>query len=359
MVQVSRRSRWVVMLAAAVAVGACGSSSTPKTERLRGETVTLLAHDSFAASKGVLAAFTAQTGIKVKVLQHGDAGSMLNQAILTEAHPLADAMYGVDNTFLSRAIERGVYQTRNYAGLAALDPAIAGPFAADSKYAVPVDYGDVCVNFDISWFTAHQVAPPGSIDDLTAARYRSLAVVENPATSSTGLAFLLATIAKYGEGGWQQYWSSLRANGVKIDEGWDQAYNGDFTAGSGKGTRPIVISYASSPPADVVYSDPPRGTPIVASLTRDCFRQVEFAGVLAHAAHPRGAQLLVEFLLSNRFQADMPLQMYVFPARLGTKLPDVFRKFANVATDPLTLPAAVISRERDHWIDQWTQTALR
>ena len=169
----------------------------------------------------------------------------------------------------------------------------------------------------------------------------------------------LATIARFGSDGWRDYWSKLRANDVKVDDGWESAYDGDFTQGANHGTYPLVVSYASSPPAAVYYSKPQPKTSPIGTMLDSCFRQVEFAGVLKGTQHPSAAKQLVDFMLSTRFQEDIPLQMFVFPARDGMKLPAVFTKFADVAPSPLTLPTAEIGAHRDAWIEQWTDTVLR
>ena len=233
-------------------------------------------------------------------------------------------------------------------------------FQLDSTHHLtPIDHGDVCINFDKQWFAKQKVAVPTSLDDLTKPAYQGKLVVENPATSSPGLAFLLATIARYGENGWRDYWSKLRSNDVKVDDGWESAYDGDFTQGSNHGAYPLVVSYASSPPAAVYFSKPQPKTSPVGTMLDSCFRQVEFAGVLKGTQHGAAARKLVDFMLSQRFQADVPLQMFVFPVRDGTPLPPVFTKFAEVAKDPLSLPAPEIGRNRDQWIEQWTTTVLR
>jgi thiamine transport system substrate-binding protein len=327
---------------------AAGAASSP--------TITLVAHDSFAVSRSVLAAFTKQTGVKVKVLQSGDSGQVLNQAILTKDHPVGDVLFGVDNTFLGRALAEGIFEPY-------VSPALAQvpeDFQLDaSHHLTPIDHGDVCINYDKQWFAKQKIAVPTSLDDLTKPAYEGKLVVENPATSSPGLAFLLATIARYGNDGWRDYWDKLRANDVKVVDGWENAYDGDFTQGANQGTYPLVVSYASSPPAAVFFSKPQPKTSPIGTMLDSCFRQVEFAGVLKGTEHAAAARKLVDFMLSARFQADVPLQMFVFPVREGTPLPPVFTKFADVAADPLSLPAADISRNRDQWIEQWNTTVLR
>jgi len=335
----------------ATALAACSSGGGGGAK-----TVTLVTHDSFAASKSVLAAFTAQTGYKVRVLKNGDAGAALNQVVLTKDAPLGDAFYGVDNTFLTRALDEKVFDVYRPKALASVTPSLR---LDPTGHATPVDFGDVCINWDKKYYGARFVVPPRSLEDLTQPRYKDQLVVENPATSSTGLAFVAATVAKYGDK-WLDYWDRLRANGVRVVDGWDQAYDGEFSGAAGsKGTRPLVVSYASSPPAEVYFAKPQPTTAPTGSLDSSCFRQVEFVGVLHGAAHPAAARKLIDFMLSRTFQADMPLQMFVYPSVTGTSLPPVFTKFSTVTPDPLTLTPAQIGRERKQWIEQWTAHVLR
>jgi thiamine transport system substrate-binding protein len=349
-----RRLLFAITIAALVAVGTIGTTTTATAAA--GTTITLVTHDSFAVSKSVLAAFTRHTGIKVKILQAGDAGAALNQVILTKSNPIGDVFFGVDNTFLSRALSAGVFTKYAPAALAQ----VPSEYQLDRSHRLtPVDHGDVCINYDKQWFADKKLAVPTTLADLTKPAYRGLLVVENPATSSPGLAFQLATISRFGANGWQGYWSKLRANDVKVDDGWESAYDGDFTQGANKGTFPLVVSYASSPPAAVYYSKPQPKTSPIGTMLDSCFRQVEFAGVLRGTEHTAAAKQLVDFMLSTRFQEDIPLQMFVFPVREGTKLPTVFAKFAQVAKHPLSLPAAEVGTKRDAWIQQWTDTVLR
>ena len=317
-------------------------------------TITLVTHDSFAVSKKVLDEFTTSTGISVRVLRSGDAGEALNSAILTKDHPLGDVFFGVDTTFLSRALDAGIFERYR---AAALDRVTADLRSGTAGRLTPVDRGDVCVNVDTSWFADHDVPVPSSIDDLTKPAYRGRFVVENPATSSPGLAFLLATIDRYGDG-WRDYWQRLRDNDVEVVNGWEEAYNGSFTAGGAGGERPLVVSYASSPAAAVYYADPRPPSSPVGTILDGCFRQIEYAGILKGTDHERAARELVDFMLTRRFQQDIPLQMFVFPVRDDARLPAVFR-FAQVAESPATVAPERIERNRERWINEWTDTVLR
>lgn len=345
-----------LLLAGLLALVVTASLALPAVAADEPTTITLVTHDSFAVSKSVLAAFEKRTGIEVKVLQSGDAGSALNQVILTESNPIGDVFFGVDNTFLSRALDAGVFA--KYAPRAL--SSVPQEYQLDPTHRLtPIDHGDVCINYDKQWFAEKKLAVPKTLDDLVKPAYQGLLVVENPATSSPGLAFQLATIAEYGEDGWRDWWSKLRDNDVKVDDGWESAYEGDFTQGGNEGSYPLVVSYASSPPAAVYYSKPQPKTSPIGTMLDSCFRQVEFAGVIKGTDHPAAARTLVDFMLSERFQADIPLQMFVFPVRDGTPLPPVFRKFAEVPTTPLSLPPADIGAHRDEWIEQWTDTVLQ
>ena len=353
----------IVAVASAVAAG-CGSSAKPASSGsvpdtsapAKITTVRLLTHSSFATSKDVLADFTAQTGYKVKLIQPGDAGVMVNEAILRKNNPVADAMFGVDNTFLTRALDAGIFDPYLAKGLDAVPSALQ----VDAEHRVtPIDDSDVCVDYDAAWF-GHDGRPPApaTLDDLTDPRYKNLTVVENASTSSPGLAFLLATIVTKGEDGWRAYWSALSDNGVRVDDDWTAAYETDFTAGGGSGDRPIVVSYGSDPAADVIGSNPPRDTPNVKVIPSSCFRQVEFAGVLHGAHNVPGAQALVDFMLTRRFQEDMPLQMYVNPIVKGAQLPAAFAKWSVDPAEPLSIPPAVISAKRSQWIKEWNDLVV-
>jgi len=357
----ARRTLTGLVVTLSLAAAACSSSGSGKgkttTTKPPSKTVVLMTHDSFAVSAPVLAAFTRNTGFKVKVLKSGDAGEAVDKAILVRSHPVADAFFGVDNTFLTRALDNNVFEPYSAKGLAN----VPARFQLDAGHRVtPIDTGDVCVNDDLAWF-GHNGHPPApkSLAELSKPAYRKLLVVENPSSSSPGLAFLLTTIAADGEHGWPGYWKSLRSDGVRVVDAWEQAYNTDFTASGAGGDRPLVVSYATDPAADVVFSGGKKTAPTVGVVPGTCFSQVEFAGVLANAKNPVGARALIDFMLSRRFQQDVPLQMYVYPVVTGTPLPPVFRRWALQPPSPFTLSSSDIGKHRNAWIDQWTQIVLQ
>jgi thiamine transport system substrate-binding protein len=324
--------------------------------------VRVMTHDSFAASEEVIAAFEEQYGAEVVLLESGDAGMMLNQAILSVENPLADVLYGVDNTLLSRALEAGIFEPYE----SALLDEIPDHLELDAEYrALPVDYGDVCLNYDRGWFDGNGVAPPASLEDLVLPEYEGLTVVEDAASSSPGLAFLLATVGHFGATGdysYLDYWSDLVDNGVLVAGDWEAAYWGEFTYGSGgEGVRPIVVSYASSPPVEVHFAEEPFDEAPTAAVVSDgsCFRQIEFAGVLVGAEERDLARAFVDYMLGVAFQEDIPLNMFMFPANENARLPDVFARFAEIPEQPAEVDYAAIEGNREAWVESWADVVLR
>ncbi|PJJ04775.1 thiamine transport system substrate-binding protein [Streptomyces sp. 2333.5] len=339
------------------ALAACGTSGGDSADA---KTVTLVSHDSFNVSQSVLTAFEKQSGYKVRVLKGGDAGKAVNQAILSKDNPQGDVFFGIDNTLLSRGLDEGLFSPYEAKGLGHVP---AGLQLDKARHRVtPLDYGDICVNYDRGYFARHKIAPPKTFDDLIKPRYKGLLVTENSATSSPGLAFQLATVAAYGNGGWQDYWKKLKANGVEVVDGWEQAYNQRFSgsaASKGKGDKPLVVSYASSPPAEVLGKKPaPKEAP-TGVATGTCFRQIEFGGLLKGAKNEKGGKALLDFLLSRQFQEDEPLQMFVNPARADAKVPEVFTKYGATIGKPATLAPQTITKNREQWIKQWSSLVLK
>lgn len=315
-------------IAAAAAIGLTGcSASTPQVASTPLPELTVVTHDSFVISDELLAEFKNETGITVKLVKAGDTGALTNKLVLTKDSPIGDAVFGIDNTF---------------AGVATANGVIDGSLSA-------VDFGDVCMNYDKAWFAAKGKPAPTSINQLITPAYRGLTVIENPNTSSTGLAFLVATVDKYGESGWGNYWKSLKANGVKVDAGWEDAYYTDFSGSSGKGAYPIVLSYASSP----AYEVRANGESATASILDGCFRQTEYAGVLAKSKNPAGAKLFIDFLLSDKFQESIPESMYMYPINTEIELPADWAKWAQVSSEPYGTKLDV-DANRKSWLAAWS-----
>ncbi|HWL01928.1 MAG TPA: thiamine ABC transporter substrate-binding protein [Microbacteriaceae bacterium] len=313
----------------------------------------LVTHDSFALSDGVLDAFTAETGVTVEVQALGDAGALVNKLVLTKDSPLGDVVFGIDNTFASRAVD--VLEPYVSGALTDAEAPFLLPADQGGDRLTPIDSGDVCVNVDHEWFQEQGLAEPATLEDLADPAYRDLLVVESAGTSSPGLAFLLATIAAFGDDGWQDYWRALVANGVSVAAGWTDAYYAEFSGPSSEGDRPLVVSYSSSPPVEIVDAGAPTPTGV---LEATCFRQTEFAGVLAGTRHPAEARLLVDFLLTPTVQSDIPGSMYVYPVVQSTALPETWAAAAVRIDAPFELDPARIGANRERWIEEWSAIAV-
>ena len=289
--------------------------------------VRLAAHDSFVISDELMDQFETDTGYDLEIIRLGDTGALTNQLILTKNAPVADAFFGIDNTFYGRANDEGVFASTPSA----------------------IDYSDVCFNYDIAWFDEAGLTPPESWRQLTEEDYRGLTVVTNPNTSSPGLAFLATTYgALESDDAVSLFWTELRDNDVKVAGSWEDAYFSDFTRYDGE--FPIVLSYCSSPSAEVGED----GRPGTRALLEEGFRQTEYAGVIAGSDNPEGAAALVEFMRGEAFQESVPEAMYVYPAVEGTTIPESWAEFAIPARSTVG-DDLDINANREQWLADWTE----
>jgi len=333
-------------------ISGCGS----KPSQTESEILTVMTHDSFAVSEDVVSTFEEEYQVDVQFLEVGDTGTAVNKAALSKDNPLADVFYGVDNTFLSRALEEGIFETYQSPVLEKIDPV----FILDPNYqALPVDFGDVCLNYQKSYFDEKGLLPPAGLDDLILPEYKGLLTVQNPATSSPGLAFLMTTIGYYGEDGYLDYWDKLVENDVNIVNDWETAYYGEFSQAGGP--DPIVVSYGSSPPFEVLFADEPLDDAPTAAVTSpgSCFRQIEFVGILKGTSNRSLAEKWVDFMLSPIYQEDIPLNMYVFPVNSEAILDETFQKYLKIPEITADITPELIAHNREKWINDWTERILR
>lgn len=324
------------------------------------QTLTVMSHQSFNLSDKVVAEFEQANNVKLQFLQAGDAGAALNRAILAKDNPLADVFFGVDNTFLSRALQADIFEAYQPQGL---DQIPAELKLDPENRLIPIDYGFVNLNYDKASDVFQNVSDPQTLrlEDLTKPEFKGKVVVENPATSSPGLAFLLATVDYFGEDQWLNWWQQMRENEVVVVDGWDTAYYTNFSGSSGKGPQPIVVSYATSPAAEVAFSDGALTEPPTGNILppKGAFRQIEFAGILKGTQNLELAQKWMDYMLSKRVQDDIMPQMVVYPVLPDATIPDVYKQFAPIPEQPATIDPQTIAQNRETWIRQWTQTVLR
>lgn len=349
-----------LVLLTALLVASCQPVATTEPAAVSEPAIlTLASHDSFSISEDVITQFETEHNAELRVLTLGDAGEALNKIILSKDAPLADLFFGVDNTFLSRALNADVFVPYESPMLSV----IPDELELDEEHRLsPVDYGYVNINADQEWFDEAGLPLPSTLEDLAEPEYRGLLVVMNPATSSPGLAFLLTTVAHFGEDGYLEYWQALRENGVLVTSGWSEAYFEHFTVGSGgAGDRPLVVSYSTSPPADVVYATDDRTEPASVNISPEdgTFRQIEFVGILQGTEQHELAEALIDFMLSRPFQEDIPLQMFVYPANENAELPELFVEYGETPDDPIEMAPETIEENREQWVSEWTDLMLR
>lgn len=345
--KVTRMAWFVIILALAAAC-------QPKAAEP--QILTVMTHDSFAISESVVEEFESENNVEVQFLEVGDTGTAVNKAALSKENPLADVFYGVDNTFLSRALEEEIFEAYQSPLLDEIDPV----FQLDPSYqALPVDFGDVCLNYQISFFEENELAPPQTLEDLLLPAYKDLLTVQNPATSSPGLAFLMTTVGQFGEDGYLAYWEQLVENGLEIVNDWETAYYSAFSQAGGP--DPIVVSYGSSPPFEVLFAEEPLTEAPTAAVTTPgtCFRQIEFVGILKGTENRDLAEKWIDFMLSTTFQEDIPLNMYVFPTNSNAVLDETFQKYLDVPEITANVTPEMIAEGRERWINAWTETVLR
>ncbi len=344
----------IIIVVTVIILTACTSTNIDTTNQ---DILTIMTHDSFSISEQVLLNFESKYDVQVNILTSGDAGTMINLAILNKENPIADLLYGIDNTLLSRAINEDLFESYQSDNLSYVSDI---HILDENHYVTPVNYGDVCINYDKSYFKNNNLKVPESLTDLLNQKYSNLLVTQNPASSSTGLAFLLTTIGHFGQEEYLNYWSNLKQNGVKIVEDWESSYYTEFSGSSGNGKYPMVVSYASSPPAEVIFSETPiteaPTSSIVASET--CFRQIEFIGIIKGTTNRKLSEHWIDFVLTETFQEDIPMQMFMFPVNGSANLPSEFVKHAQLAKKTSIVAPEDIEQNRDQWIKAWSDLMI-
>jgi thiamine transport system substrate-binding protein len=351
-----------VLLVAGALAGCTTSAPAPGTPAAPSKEVTLLTYSAFGLNKTIFDQFTNLTGYHVTVLAQGDAGEVVNRAIASKDHPVADALFGVDNALIYRAKAGGIFQPHESPRSAYVAERYKGAFrdASGALLATPFDYGYVELNHDTAWFRDHNVSLPVDLAQIADKTYAPLTVVENPQTSSPGFAFLLATVARFGENGtytYKQFWHDFAVNGGKIATSWDLAYGDDFTQGydaTGNHDRPIVLSYSTSPAYNPMngYGN---ATSANLDLRQGSWFQVEAIGVLANAKNPKGAEALIDYMMSQDVQEQGAFQQVEYPVLAGAAAPEAYATYAPEPLDPAHLDAAQIEAHREQWIAGWRE----
>jgi thiamine transport system substrate-binding protein len=318
----------------------------------------IMTHDSFDISEAVIQEFELANDATVVIQKAGDAGEALVRAILEKGNPSADLLYGIDNTYLGRALDQDIFDTYEPD---LLDTVPARFILDDTGHVTPIDYGYVNLNYDVAALAELGLSPPTTLEELTTSAWEGQLVVQNPASSSPGLAFLIATVDYFGEDDnydYLDFWRDLKENGLLVKDGWSDAYYTDFTPYGGD--RSLVVSYATSPAAEVFFAATPIDVPPTGNVLIDkaTFLQIEGIGILKGANSKNLAKKFIDYALGLRFQEDFPDKMFVYPVNEDAETPDFF-KFAEEPTRPADISAREIGEKRESWIQAWTEVVLR
>ncbi len=341
-----RHAAIVVLSLGAACAGAAFAQDKPPELRV-------LTHSAFALPKPLLAQFEKEAGVKLRISKAGDAGEMLNKLILTHKAPVADVVFGIDNALAAKALAADVLDA--YAGPAASRESLAALPAP----LVPVDYGYVTLNYDKAWFAKRKLALPTTLEELAQPANARLLVVQNPATSSTGYGFLLATIGALGEDKAFEWWARMRQGGMKVAKGWSEAYYTDFSRAEG-GTRALVVSYATSPAAEVFYSkekitESPTGSLAIPGAV---YRQVEGIALVKGGGARVAAGKLIEFMRSPEVQKQMQTEMWMYPVDAAVARADVM-KFAPEPAQADAPSEKDVADKGAAWVARWTKVVLK
>jgi len=314
-------------------------SCTPKDT----DSLIIYTYDSFAGEWGpgpvVFPAFEKATGIDVEVIALGDAGQVLARLIDEKDAPRADVIIGIDGNLLPKALASGVLQRYRPDAHASVPPELV----MDPQWHVtPYDWG----SFAIMWDSEKLPLPPSSLADLTKPEFSQKLILMDPRTSTPGLGFLLWTQAVF-DGDLADYWNRLKPSILTMSPGWDTGY-GLFTAGE----APLVVSYTTSAAYHAEYEVPGRYKAL--EFPEGHLIQIEGAAVVAKTRHTEAARKFLDYMLSEEFQAALPLTNWMYPVLPTIKLP------ASYVHSPkpdkiLTIPAARLSSEM---IDSSIKTAL-
>lgn len=289
-------------------------------------------------AKDIAPVFESIYGEKVKFLSFGDAGKALSRILIEGKKTKADVILGLDQTLLLKAKRYGIlmsYRPVNY-GL------IKESLRPKDYTATPFDYGSIAIVYN----TKTVKDPPRSFEDLLSPRFKRKIVVEDPRTSSTGLSFLLWTVAVYGDE-FADYWRKLKDNILTVTSGWDEAFEM-----LERGEADLMVSYLTDGAYSYYYYKSAKFLPTV--MKEGMFVQREYVGIVKYTKKPELAKRFVEIMLSSFVQKKIPLKQWMFPVT-DVKLPEVFQKYVPRVNKMIEIDPEKVSKNLDKWINEWEE----
>lgn len=311
-------------------------------EQSDSDVLIIYTYDSMVSEYGlgpkVIPKFEEQCNCEVKLIAKGDAGQILTTLVLEKDNPKADVVIGIDNSMLHQALSNEVLEefTPSNSGI------VPENLRFGKGYLTPYDYGYIAFMYDSEKISV----PLNNFNSLLDSSLRKSIAIQNPSTSSPGLALLLWTISIYGDPGYKEFWREFKPNILTVTEGWDES-SGLFAAGE----VPIYLSYATSPPYYVEFEE--KYTVLGASFEEGHYIQIEGMGIVKGAKNRKLAEDFIEFSLTEPFQEEIPFTQFMFPVNQNVELPQAFQEYAVTPVKQLELDAELVEEKQEEWISEW------
>jgi len=299
-------------------------------------------YDSMVSEYGlgpkIIPKFEEQCNCKIKMVSKGDAGQVLTTLVLEKENPKADVVIGLDNSLIQKAIEKKVLEefTPKNIGIVPKDIGFY-----KKGFLTPFDYGFIAFVFDSKKIEAEL----NEFDSLLDSRLEKKIVIQNPRTSSPGLALLFWSIEVYGDPGYKEFWKEFKPNILVVTDGWDESA-GLFRAGE----APMYLSYATSPAYYAEFEDINHF--LAAEFEEGHYIQVEGIGIVKGTKNRKLAEQFIEFMLTEEAQKEIPFTQFMFPVNKNIELPKAF-EYAVMPDKKLELDPELIEEKQEEWISEW------
>jgi len=330
----------LLSLIALMAIGVIGVG----TEKLVVYTYSSFA--SWGAAPFIEEAFEKKHDVDVQFVATGDARMMLTK-LLTEreaGRPGADVFVGVGSVDLSMARGEDLFVPLTGEDIPNLASVREDLLIDPTNSLIPYEHSYVTLVYDSQVLAVEDV--PLTFEQLLDPKYKKMLILEDPRTSSVGLAFLLWTIHQYGDPGYLDYWRKLLPNVLTITQGWSAAYD-LFLARE----APIVVSFSTDTAYSVIEEGSARYK--VMLLNSQGYRSIYLMGIVKGTKQQGLCKELLDFVLSPEVQERISTTEWMFPANRKTLLPVLFYQNAVFPPDPVMVPSERIGENLDRWLLEW------
>lgn len=285
--------------------------------------------------KIALPIFEEKYGVTVEVRSYGDAGAVLSKVIAEGAKSDVDIVIGIDNILAKRALTEDIflpYKSEN------ADKISDESLVFDKSWRLtPYDFGSLAIVYDPEELGTLEM---DGLINLTDKKFKKNLIIQDPRTSSTGLAFLVWTYTAHKDD-FDEFWRKLKPSILTVTMGWDDAFE-KFEAGE----APMMVSYATDGAYSYEYYGETKYKAIIPGNVG--YGQIEGAGIVKWTDEETLAKKFIDFILSPEFQSNIPLNQWMFPV-VEVQLPKSF----EYAIEPGSLLTIDPDLDVDHLIERW------